>query len=250
MTGIFGPSGAGKSSLVNALLEREPAISLSVSHTTRPPRQGEQYGRHYFFVERAEFEREIGEGIFLEYAEVHGNLYGTSRTTVQSLLGEGRDVLLEIDWQGAEQVRRSKPDCVSIFILPPSRAELERRLRGRGSDSAEVIERRLHNSRGEIAHAHEFDYILINDAFADALDDLQAIVRAVRQRSALQWRRHEALIAEFPDLSPHPVLPKWLYLAESADRFEPVAERLVALAKRRDPRLGVSSRPKKRKRVT
>jgi len=106
---VAAPSGAGKSSLVNALLECEPAISLSVSHTTRPPRQGEQYGRHYFFVERAEFEREVGEGIFLEHAEVHGNLYGTSRTTVQSLLGEGRDVLLEIDWQGAEQVRRSKP---------------------------------------------------------------------------------------------------------------------------------------------
>ena len=115
---------------------------------------GEKYGRHYYFVERAEFEREVAEGIFLEHAEVHGNLYGTSRTTVQELLAQGRDVLLEIDWQGAEQIRRSKPDCVSVFILPPSRVELERRLRGRGSDSAEVIERRLHNSRGEIAHAH------------------------------------------------------------------------------------------------
>jgi guanylate kinase len=193
---VAAPSGAGKSSLVNALLEKEPGIALSISHTTRPPRVGEEYGRHYFFVERAVFEREVAEGIFLEHAEVHGNLYGTSRTTVQSLLSDGRDVLLEIDWQGAEQVRRSKPDCVGIFILPPSRAELERRLRGRGSDSAEVIERRLHNSRGEIAHAHEFDYILINDAFADALGDLQAIVRAVRQRSGLQWRRHETLIAE------------------------------------------------------
>ena len=193
---VAAPSGAGKSSLVNALLEREPAISLSISHTTRPPRPGELYGRHYYFVERAEFEREITEGIFLEHAEVHGNLYGTSRTSVQSLLTQGRDVLLEIDWQGAEQIRRSKPDCVSVFILPPSRVELERRLRGRGSDSAEVIERRLHNSRGEIAHAHEFDYILVNDVFEDALTDLQAIVRAVRLRSALQWRRHEALIAE------------------------------------------------------
>ena len=193
---VAAPSGAGKSSLVNALLEREPAISLSVSHTTRPPRQGEQYGRHYFFVERSAFEREVAEGIFLEHAEVHGNLYGTSRTTVQSLLGEGRDVLLEIDWQGAAQVRLSKPDCVGIFILPPSRAELERRLRGRGSDTAEVIERRLQNSRGEIAHAHEFDYILINDVFDDALVDLQAIVHAVRHRSALQWRRHEDLINE------------------------------------------------------
>jgi guanylate kinase len=193
---VAAPSGAGKSTLVNALLEREPAISLSVSHTTRPPRAGEEYGRHYYFVERGEFEREVSEGIFLEHAEVHGNLYGTSRNTVQGLLSQGRDVLLEIDWQGAEQIRKAKPDCVSVFILPPSRAELERRLRGRGSDSLEVIERRLRNSRGEISHAHEFDYILINDMFDQALADLQSIVRAVRQRSALQWRRHEGLIAE------------------------------------------------------
>ena len=193
---VAAPSGAGKSTLVNALLELEPAISLSVSHTTRPPRPGESYGRHYYFVERAEFEREIAEGIFLEHAEVHGNLYGTSRTTVHELLTQGRDVLLEIDWQGARQIRKSKPDCVSVFILPPSRHELERRLRGRGSDSAEVIERRLHNSREEIRHAAEFDYITVNDRFEDALADLQSIVRAVRQRAALQWQRHERLIDE------------------------------------------------------
>jgi len=193
---VAAPSGAGKSTLVNALLEREPDISLSISHTTRPPRPGEQYGRHYYFVERAEFEREVAEGIFLEHAEVHGNFYGTSRTTVQDLLRQGRDVLLEIDWQGAAQIRKAKPDCVSVFILPPSRAELERRLRGRGSDSEDVIERRLRNSRGEIAHAHEFDYIIVNDRFEDALKTLQAIVRAVRQRSALQCQRHEALIRE------------------------------------------------------
>jgi guanylate kinase len=193
---VAAPSGAGKSTLVNALLEREPSISLSISHTTRPPRTGEEYGRHYYFVERGEFEREIEEGIFLEHAEVHGNLYGTSRKTVSGLLQQGKDVLLEIDWQGAQQVRKGKADCVSVFILPPSRHELERRLRGRGSDSAEVIERRLHNSREEIAHAHEFDYIIVNDRFEDALSDLQAIVRAVRLRSGLQWRRHENLIAE------------------------------------------------------
>ncbi|RDS82569.1 guanylate kinase [Dyella psychrodurans] len=193
---VAAPSGAGKSTLVNALLERQPAISLSVSHTTRPPRPGEQYGRHYYFVERAEFEREVAEGIFLEHAEVHGNFYGTSRRTVQDLLGQGCDVLLEIDWQGAAQIRKAKPDCVSVFILPPSRAELERRLRGRGSDSAEVIERRLRNSRGEIAHAHEFDYIIVNDRFEDALDGLQAIVRAVRQRAGLQCQRHDSLIKE------------------------------------------------------
>ena len=193
---VAAPSGAGKSTLVNALLEREPDISLSISHTTRPPRVGEQYGRHYFFVERTDFEKEIAEGIFLEHAEVHSNLYGTSRTTVDTLLSQGCDVLLEIDWQGARQIRRSKPDCVSVFILPPSRPELERRLRGRGSDSAEVIARRLHNSREEIAHAHEFDYIIVNDNFDTALDDLQGIVRATRQRSALQLKRHEALIEE------------------------------------------------------
>ena len=166
---VAAPSGAGKSTLVNALLEREPSISLSISHTTRPPRPGEQYGRHYYFVERAEFEREVAEGVFLEHAEVHGNFYGTSRTTVAELLEQGRDVLLEIDWQGARQIRKSKPDCVSVFILPPSRAELERRLRGRGSDSAEVIARRLHNSREEIAHAHEFDYVIVNDRFEDEI---------------------------------------------------------------------------------
>jgi len=193
---VAAPSGAGKSSLVNALLEREPTISLSISHTTRPPRPGELYGRHYYFVEREAFEQQVAEGTFLEHAEVHGNLYGTSRTTVQDLLASGRDVLLEIDWQGAAQIRRSMPDCVSVFILPPSRAELERRLRGRGSDAPDVIERRLHNSREEIAHAHTFDYILVNDVFDDALADLQAIVRAVRLRTALQWQRHETLIDE------------------------------------------------------
>jgi guanylate kinase len=199
---VAAPSGAGKSTLVNALLGRDSSISLSVSHTTRPPRPGEQSGRHYHFVDRGEFERKIVDGTFLEHAQVHGNLYGTSRTTVEQLLEQGRDVLLEIDWQGAQQIRRSKPDCVSVFILPPSRAELERRLRGRGSDSAEVIERRLHNSRGEIAHAHEFDYLLVNDVFETALDDLQAIVRAVRLRTALQGQRHEALIREL--LAPGP----------------------------------------------
>lgn len=193
---VAAPSGAGKSTLVNALIEREPGISLSVSHTTRLPRPGEQYGRHYYFVEHDAFQREVAEGIFLEHARVHGHCYGTSRKTVRDLLEQGRDVLLEIDWQGAAQVRKAMPDVVSMFILPPSRAELERRLRGRGSDSEEVIERRLRNSRREIAHAHEFDYIIVNDRFEDALGSLEAIVRAVRQRSALQCQRHQNLIRE------------------------------------------------------
>lgn len=193
---VAAPSGAGKSSLVLALLDTDPQIALSVSHTTRLPRPHEVDGQQYHFVGRDEFERGVGAGIFLEYAEVHGNLYGTSRAQVDAHLGRGRDVLLEIDWQGAGQVRQGMGNCVSVFILPPSRAELERRLRGRDSDSEEVIERRLRNSRGEIAHACDFDYIMINDVFADALRDLQAIVRAMRQRSAFQLQRHAALMTE------------------------------------------------------
>ncbi|MHC1480118.1 guanylate kinase [Frateuria aurantia] len=191
---VAAPSGAGKSSLVNALLQCEPAISLSISHTTRPPRVGEEYGRHYFFVERGAFEQEISDGVFLEHAEVHGNLYGTSSQTVGTLLGQGRDVLLEIDWQGAAQIRQNHPDCVSIFILPPSRPELERRLRGRASDSEEVIARRLFNSREEISHAIEFDYIVVNDHFDEALEQLRTIVAAARSRQVLQLPRHPELI--------------------------------------------------------
>lgn len=191
---VAAPSGAGKSSLVNALLLREPDISLSISHTTRPPRVGEEYGRHYYFVERQAFEQEIADGIFLEHAVVHGNLYGTSCRTVDALLAQGRDVLLEIDWQGAAQVRRNHPDCVSIFILPPSRPELERRLRGRASDSDEVIARRLFNSREEISHAPEFDHVVVNDHFDEALEQLQTIVQAARGRQPLQLPRHETLI--------------------------------------------------------
>ena len=193
---VAAPSGAGKSTLVNALLVREPAMVLSISHTTRAPRPNERDEAQYYFVDRATFERDVAADLFLEHAEVHGNLYGTSREKVTANLAQGRDVLLEIDWQGAAQVRAKQPDCVSVFILPPSRAELERRLRGRASDSEEVIERRLANSRGEIAHAHEFDYIIVNDRFDDALDALQAIVDAVRLRSAVQCQRHARLIAE------------------------------------------------------
>lgn len=193
---VAAPSGAGKSTLVNAVLAREPTMTLSISHTTRPPRPGDRDAEQYYFVDRATFERDVAAGLFLEHAEVHGNLYGTSRKTVTANLEQGRDVLLEIDWQGAAQIRRKEPQCVSIFILPPSRVELERRLRGRASDSEEVIERRLANSRGEMAHAHEFDYIIVNDRFDDALNALQAIVDAVRLRSVVQCRRHAALLAE------------------------------------------------------
>ncbi|HET7358970.1 MAG TPA: guanylate kinase [Rhodanobacteraceae bacterium] len=193
---VAAPSGAGKSTLVNALLEREPGISLSISHTTRAPRAGESEGSHYHFVAREVFERMIADGQFFEHAEVHGDLKGTSLAAVAPLLDEGRDVLLEIDWQGARQVRARVPDCQGVFILPPSRGELERRLRARASDSAAAIVRRLDDSRADIAHAHEFDFIVVNDDFDQALDQLQAIVRAVRLRAPLQCVRHEALIAE------------------------------------------------------
>ncbi len=196
---VAAPSGAGKSTLVNALLAREPGIDLSISHTTRAPRPGESEGSHYHFVSREAFMRMVEAGQFFEYAEVHGDMKGTSLTAVAPLLDEGRDVLLEIDWQGARQVRRKVPDCQSIFILPPSRRELERRLRTRASDSDAAITRRLANSRIEISHAEEFDYIIVNDDFEGALEEMQAIVHAVRLRAPLQRVRHEALIAELLD---------------------------------------------------
>lgn len=191
---VAAPSGAGKSSLVNALLEREPGIVLSISHTTRPPRSGDVDGQHYHFINRGVFERLVADGAFIEHAEVFGNLYGTSRAAVEPLLAAGRDVLLEIDWQGARQVRKAYPECMSVFILPPSREELERRLRTRAADSAVTIARRLVESRDEIAHAGDFDYIVVNDQFADALGDLRAIVTTRRLRREAQLLRHAALI--------------------------------------------------------
>jgi guanylate kinase len=193
---VAAPSGAGKSSLVNALLEREREIVLSISHTTRPPRPGDVDGEHYHFVNRGVFERLVADNAFLEHAEVFGNLYGTSRNAVEPLLAQGRDVLLEIDWQGARQVRKVMPDSVSIFILPPSREELERRLRTRAADSAVTIARRLAESREEIAHVDDFDYVVVNDEFADALNDLRSIVTTRRLRREAQAKRHAALIAD------------------------------------------------------
>ena len=191
---VAAPSGAGKSSLVNALLAREPGISLSISYTDRAPRPGELDGRHYHFVDRATFDAMAAAGQFFEYADVHGDRKGTARTAVEPILAAGRDVLLEIDWQGARSVRAAKPDCVGIFILPPSRAELERRLRARATDSEATIARRLANSREELRHAGEFEYWIVNDRFERALDDLTAIVRAVRQRAPLHWPRPLALL--------------------------------------------------------
>jgi guanylate kinase len=173
---ITAPSGAGKTSLVRALMRREPALRFSISYTTRTQRPAERHGHDYFFVDRAEFERMIDAGEFLEHARVFDNYYGTSRRQVGQLLASGQDLILEIDWQGAQQVRRALPECRSIFILPPSRQELERRLRGRGTDSEAVIQRRLSDAAGDMGHWQEFDYVLVNDDFERAVAELQAIV--------------------------------------------------------------------------
>jgi guanylate kinase len=186
---VAAPSGSGKTSLVKALLERERDIVLSVSYTSRAPRPGEVDGVHYHFIARAEFERMIEAGEFFEYAVVHGDLKGTARCAVEPLLAQGRDVLLEIDWQGARRARALVAGSVGVFILPPSRAELERRLRHRAQDSEATIQRRLSDSRTELAHAHEFDYVVVNDQFERALDDLVHIVRG--QRLRYEARKHE-----------------------------------------------------------
>jgi guanylate kinase len=195
---VSAPSGAGKTSLVKALLERDPQLGLSVSATTRPPRPGEQDGVHYHFRDPATLRAEIAAGAFLEHAEVFGNLYGTREADVRAGLEPGRGLILEIDWQGARQVRQRLPGAVGVFILPPSMAELERRLRGRGTDSPEVIARRLAQAREEMAHWGEYDYVVINDRFDAALADLQAIVAAERRRTSRQLGAVERLFADLP----------------------------------------------------
>jgi guanylate kinase len=177
---ITAPSGAGKSSLIKALLKSDPALGLSISYTTRPPRPGEKNGREYHFVDDKAFLAMRERGEFLESAEVHGNRYGTSKKVIQEALEKGQDLLLEIDWQGARQVRRLYPDCVGVFILPPSVEELERRMRARGQDSEEVIRRRLDNAREELAHAGEFNYAIINKDFDTARGELAGIIRKER----------------------------------------------------------------------
>ena len=169
-------SGAGKTSLVRALMQLRPTLRFSISYTTRKQRPNERHSHDYFFVDKAEFERMVAAGDFLEHARVFDNYYGTSRQQVEQLLDEGQDVLLEIDWQGAQQIRRALPECRSIFVLPPSREALEQRLRGRGTDSDEVIARRLRDSLADLSHWSEFDYIVVNDDFDRATADLQAIV--------------------------------------------------------------------------
>ncbi|MCL2345011.1 MAG: guanylate kinase, partial [Desulfobulbus sp.] len=189
------PSGAGKTTLVRLLLEGEPEVRLSISHTTRAPRPGEADGREYHFVDAAAFRAMIERHDFLEWAEVHGNFYGTSQQWIAECLAAGDDILLEIDWQGAQQVRAQFPQAIGVFILPPSMAELARRLNARGADSDEVVARRLAAAQAEMRHVGEFDYVIINDRLEQALEELRAIVRASRLRLAAQRVRHAALFA-------------------------------------------------------
>ena len=191
---VAAPSGAGKTSLVKSLVETTPGVVASISHTTRPPRPGEQEGVHYHFVSLPTFTTMIAQGAFLEHAQVFGNCYGTSCAAVLSKLQNGLDVILEIDWQGARQAREQMPDCVGIFILPPSRDALRQRLAGRDQDSAEVIEQRMAAALDELSHYMEFDYLVINDQFETALTELRAIFIAQRQQRTAQLERHPELL--------------------------------------------------------
>ena len=193
---VAAPSGAGKTTLVHLLLEREADVHLSVSFTTRSPRPGERDGRDYHFVDAATFREMIARQEFLEWAEVHGNFYGTSNKWIAEQLAAGHDVLLEIDWQGAQQVRSAFPEAIGIFILPPSMDELTSRLTARGTDSADVIARRLAAAQAEMRHVGEFDYVIINASLEQALDDLRAVVRASRLSLAAQRARHASLFAQ------------------------------------------------------
>lgn len=189
---VAAPSGAGKTTLVRRLLAEDSAIRLSISYTTRAPRTGEENGREYHFVDIATFKTMIAQGDFLEWAEVHGNFYGTSKSWISSEMAAGRDVLLEIDWQGAQQVRQHFPQAIGVFILPPSLEVLAQRLRGRGTDAEEVIARRLAAAGEEMRHVGEFDYVIINDDLEQALADLLAVSRATR----LTFTQQQQLYAE------------------------------------------------------
>ena len=193
---LSSPSGAGKSSLTSALLERygQGSMKLSVSHTTRAPRPGEQDGVHYHFTDKDSFKSLIEQDAFFEYAEVFGNFYGTSRIAVEEMLAQGIDVFLDIDWQGARQVRKLIPDTVGIFILPPSREELARRLDSRGQDSDEVIKGRMAQAVSEMIHYDEYEYVVVNDDFEQALAAYHAIVVAERQRRARQAVKHKGML--------------------------------------------------------
>ncbi|TLF53879.1 guanylate kinase [Halomonas urmiana] len=196
---VSAPSGAGKTSLVRELIESLDGIQVSVSHTTRERREGEVDGVNYHFVEVPTFEAMVEQGDFFEYARVFDNYYGTSRSAVQAMLAAGQDVILEIDWQGARQVRQQLPDAVSVFILPPSREELERRLAGRGTDEHAVIARRMRDAVDEISHHDEYDYLVINDDFTTALRELQSLVIARRLTREKVSEHHAPLLAALLD---------------------------------------------------
>ncbi len=193
---VSAPSGAGKSSLIAAMLEKNPtyAMKVSVSHTTRGMRPGEEDGVHYHFVEKSEFESLIEQGAFLEYAEVFGNYYGTSRLWIEETLEKGIDVFLDIDWQGARQIREQMPEAKSVFILPPSNSELERRLNVRGQDSDEVIAKRMSEAKSEMSHYNEYDYVIVNDDFDGALVDFKAILRAERLKQDKQAVKYKGML--------------------------------------------------------
>lgn len=193
---VAAPSGAGKSSLVQTLIKTTPNLAASVSYTTRPMRHGEQDGVHYHFTDEQGFAARLAQGDFLEHAVVFGHRYGTSRSFVEERLLQGLDVILTIDWQGARGIRQARPDCVSIFILPPSRKALRERLAARGQDNLDTIEQRMAAARDEIAHYPEFDYLVLNDDFESALADLQAIIRARRLSRAAQTEKMQALLQD------------------------------------------------------
>lgn len=195
---LSAPSGAGKSSLINALLSELPRseVRLSISHTTRSPRPAEENGVHYYFTDHANFEALIEQGHFLEWAKVFGNYYGTSLPMIEESLKQGIDVFLDIDWQGARQIREKVPNVKTIFILPPSRPELERRLIGRGQDSIETIQKRMAEAESEMSHYNEFDYVIVNDNFQTAVSELKAILTAERLSCRAQEIRHQTLIAQ------------------------------------------------------
>ncbi len=192
---VAAPSGAGKSSVVNACLARDANICLSISFTSRAARPGERHAEHYHFVSKEQFKAMIADGDFFEYAQVHGDWKGTAKQSVEPQLAAGRDVLLEIDWQGARQVRAQVPEAVSVFILPPSRAALDERMRKRGQDSEVVMAQRLAAAREEMSHFDEFDYVIVNEIFDTAVDEMCAIFTASRLRREAQRERHAALIA-------------------------------------------------------
>ena len=199
---VSAPSGTGKTTLVMALTERDDNVVISVSHTTRPRRRGESDGVDYHFVDAVRFRSLVEAGVFLEHARVFGHLYGTSRESVCRELNAKRDVVLEIDWQGARQIRERMPGAVSIFVVPPSRTSLRARLEARGQDSEEIIARRMHTAASDLSHYHEFDYLIVNDSMERAADDLASIVRAHRLASPRQARSRRRLLLDLLEGAP------------------------------------------------